>query len=176
MGSGLGLESLKALVETSNVFVEVESSAGVGTRFRLSFYSDEKPAVQNEVKTLRQIRKTKTELRIMLVEDDALVGHTLKEQIESRNHHVTWYMDPANALNAFKLNQKHFDLVITDLTMPGLSGKELAAQLKQLSPDLPIILYSGQTAYIEKDSLYAAILQKPITLKALEAALLKAVS
>ena len=175
-GSGLGLESLKALVEASNVFVEVESSAGVGTRFRLSFYSDEEPAAQSAAKTPRQMGKTKAELTIMLVDDDALVGHTLKEQIESRNHHVTWHMEPAEALDAFKLNQKHYDLVITDLTMPGMSGKELAAQLKQLSPNIPIILYSGQTAYIEKDSLYAAILQKPITLKALEAALVKAVS
>lgn len=183
-GSGLGLESLKSLVANGDVGVEVESELGVGTRFRLFFYEESlSPSADKIGNSVSQSDITNTsssmapsQLRVMLVDDNPLVGATLKEQIESRKHRAQWYEDPRDALNQFKLAPESYDVVITDLTMPHLSGHDLAVRLKQVRVDIPIILYSGQAAYIDDDAVYSAILQKPITIEELETELSRAVS
>lgn len=179
VGSGLGLEALKSLVSNCDVRVEVESAVGEGTRFRLFFYQLDPSSITNsppsDVSEIpvsdMAFRPREAPLTIMLVDDNALVGATLKEQIESRNMKAHWYQDPRIALAEFERAPYDYDVAITDLTMPHLNGHELAAKLKQLRSTFPIILYSGQAAYIADDTLYAAILKKPIAIDDLETTL-----
>jgi CheY-like chemotaxis protein len=81
--------------------------------------------------------------RILLVDDEAEIVATLKQMLESLGYRVTAFTGSAAALETFRTQPEDFDLVITDRTMPHLTGEELAGKMLGLRPDLPIILCTG---------------------------------
>lgn len=175
-GSGLGLQSLTTLTQHGNIWVQVESAPGLGTRFRLNFGAPDtvKPiSPQQAVPT--SVAKDDA-IRILLVDDNALVGNVISEILKRQGHSVDLCEDPRKAWTKFKDPSCHYEIVITDLTMPNLSGEKLTAKIKHLAPDIPVILYSGQAAYVEDNEVYAAILKKPITSEALNAAIKEALT
>lgn len=173
-GSGLGLLSLKALADTGTVTVEVETSPGQGTCFRLFFIG-----VPEEVDIAPEEAVVAVEsdqaIRVLIVDDDEAVGQMLLETLEKLGCQPVWQSDPQRALRLFETAPRAFDVIVTDLTMPGLNGDELARAARRTRADIPLILYSGQSAYLPSDPIYADILTKPIAPSKLHSAILTAV-
>jgi PAS domain S-box-containing protein len=104
--------------------------------------------------------------RVLLVDDEQAVARSSARILERFGYRVTFHTDPVQALDVFRESPDSFDLVISDLTMPGLSGLELAREIRALRPDLPVILASG---YVEEATLERAralgvreVLLKPV--------------
>ena len=79
----------------------------------------------------------------MVVDDEAEIAAMAKEMLEGMGYAVAAFTSAAEAMAAFSANASGYDLVITDLTMPGITGVELSRRLLEIRPDLPIILCSG---------------------------------
>lgn len=108
---------------------------------------------------------------IMLVEDNEALAEVVKEILSRAGAAVWLFNDPRNALTVFKCDPKHFDVIVTDETMPSLSGFEMAKQMLHIRPDTPIILNTGYNGHLsEKAVLTAGIgafFEKPVDYKEL---------
>ena len=89
--------------------------------------------------------------RILLVDDEAEIVATLKQMLASLGYLVSAFTGSAAALETFRAQPEDFDLVITDQTMPHLTGEELAREMLRLRPDLPIILCTGFSAAVSPE-------------------------
>lgn len=162
-GTGLGLLSLTALSESRAVSIEVESAPGQGTCFRLLFPRESVPAFSDRDLTGHLERlDSKDEGSILVVDDNHAIGEMLVDTLARLGFSATWFSDPQRALELVRSSGFDFDLLLTDLTMPGMAGDELARAAKAARPDLPVILYSGQAGYLAHDPIYSAVLTKPI--------------
>ncbi|MEM9054373.1 MAG: ATP-binding protein [Pseudomonadota bacterium] len=172
-GSGLGLLSLTALVESGTAFVEVISRLDYGTQFRLSFKSEN---VHNaEPDTALEMHRPSVQVdsgaHILIVEDEEMMGEVIASTLKNLGYTCDLRHDPRKALALLEDETYHADLLLTDLTMPHIRGDDLSDRAKSLRKDLPVIIYSGQAGYIKPDRKYAAILRKPIAADDLDKAL-----
>lgn len=172
-GTGLGLATIYGIVQQSGGHIEVYSEVGIGTSFKVYLpsrsiaESPHSPAVQEPAGTLHGNEA------ILLVEDEAgvrtLAGRFLREcgymVMEARNSE--------EALRAFAEHHDEFQLVITDVVMPGISGRELGEQLRMQSPGLKVIYMSAYTedAIVRHGVLSSEcdFIHKPFTSKTLSA-------
>jgi len=140
-GTGLGLTLVQKIVIRSGGYIKVESQEGRGTTFNLYFpKSRELPASTPTGKN--QIVKGHHE-RILVVDDEIPILDMMQQHLRKMGYRVTTRADSQEAMKTFRANPEHFDLVITDHTMPDLQGDELAKQMGALRPNLPIILMTG---------------------------------
>ncbi len=79
----------------------------------------------------------------MVIDDEEAISSAIKAFLEIAGFNVQAYSNPSDALAVFSQKSKMFDIIITDMTMPGMTGVELACKIKQLRPDIPIILNTG---------------------------------
>ncbi len=143
------------------------SEPGQGTTFHV--YLPQAVPVDKKAETLEISIKRGTE-RILLVDDEVSIVNMGKQVLEKYGYQVTAHVDSLAALDEFKQNPKAFDLVITDMTMPNMTGDILARSIKSLRQDIPIILCTGFSEKISKNN-YASdmideFLMKPISIKA----------
>ncbi len=105
-------------------------------------------------------------MRILLVDDEAIIVEWLKYDLEDFGHSVTAFTDSRDAGRSFEEHPYDFDVVITDLTMPHISGEELARIMLALRPDLPIILCTGHEESLTEELTgrpqFRHILAKPL--------------
>ncbi|WP_183416807.1 PAS domain-containing protein [Limibacillus halophilus] len=140
-GSGLGLSMVYGFVKQSKGHIDVQSKPAKGTRTRLYFPLAQGDAPQRTHQTRRPRSAAGTE-RILLVEDDDLVRRNVCSQLTLLGYDVTSVADGHQALR--KLEEGRFNLLFTDLVMPGgVSGQKLATEARRLDPALPIIFSSG---------------------------------
>lgn len=171
-GSGLGLAMVYGIVQRHEGKVEVDSAVGRGTAVRVYLPVD---FVQNGEVTIPEDAGLQRSLRILFVEDKPLVREVIVEHLLRQGHTVEVASDGKQGLERFLASR--YDLVITDLAMPVMSGEQLAAEIKKIAPNKPIILLTGfgdlhlsQSAYSE---LVDYVLIKPVTLFALRQAIAK---
>lgn len=144
-GTGMGLSMVHGIMHDHGGHIVVETSKGDGTTFALLFPVIE---VQEDVVS-RQDSVTQTssdqvlEANILIVDDEVSVGHFIGELAKGHGCQVTVETDSRLALSIFRADPEAFDLVITDQTMPGMSGVELAQSLVAIRPELPVILCTG---------------------------------
>jgi two-component system cell cycle sensor histidine kinase/response regulator CckA len=172
-GTGLGLATVYGVVKQSNGFVWVYSELGKGTTFKIYLPRvDEAPEAESE-------RKRKEELpvgsgKILLAEDEKEVREVAREFLEMAGYTVIEAKDGADALAVAERHTEKIDLLVTDMVMPGIGGRELATRLLALRPGLKVIYMSGYTEYAnfknEDFELRNVMLQKPFTRAALAAA------
>lgn len=171
-GSGLGLAVVYGIVQRHDGKIEVDSEIGEGTSVRVFI-----PVVSAEpcVCAGGEEPVALRELRILLVEDKPLVREVIREHLQRQGHTVDTAPDGRQALEKFLASR--YDLVITDLAMPAMSGEQLAMEIKKIAPNKPIILLTGfgdprlaQNAYSD---LVDCVLIKPVTLYALRQAIAK---
>jgi signal transduction histidine kinase/ActR/RegA family two-component response regulator len=143
-GTGMGLAMVHGIVHSHHGHITVYSEPGKGTSFRIYF-----PIVSTETesKVAAPLASTVggTE-RILLVDDEKAIATMLSTMLERLGYHVQPITDSVEALEMFKAQPELYDLVITDQTMPHLTGGELAKELLAIRADIPIILCTGFSA------------------------------
>jgi signal transduction histidine kinase/ActR/RegA family two-component response regulator len=169
-GTGLGLATVYGIVEAGGGAVTVDSTADVGTTFRLVFpvAPPGSPTSLDDAPADRAGDPLAT--RVLLVEDERAVRELLVEQLKALGHHVVAAPTPARACEIFEGHAADFDVMVTDVVMPGIDGWHLTKRLRAERPDLPVVLISGYTAGAV-DPLdvggSTAFLQKPFGIDAL---------
>lgn len=144
-GTGMGLAVVHGLVHSQKGYVRVKSELGVGTTFELYFPVADTVVGPENVVSIPGL--TMGHGDVLFVDDDEQVVEVAIELLKSLGYVVTGFSSSRKALAHFMENPTSFDLLITDLTMPGLTGVELCAEVKKIAPDLPVILCTG---YSEK--------------------------
>lgn len=167
-GTGLGLATVYGIVRQSGGFIAVYSEPGRGTTFKLYFPVTERPALKRHRSVQSMPRGTET---ILLVEDEDAVRAMVRTVLRQAGYTV---LDAGRASKALRLAGAHagpIHLLITDVVMPEMGGRELVERLARVRPDLRVLYLSGYTddAVVRHGVLHAevAFLQKPFTLAAL---------
>jgi PAS domain S-box-containing protein len=165
-GTGLGLAVVSGIVNNYRGEITVESEVGEGTRFTLFL-----PAVaaeQGAESVSRAPIPTGTE-RILLVDDEPALIEIGQQLLQLLGYQVTTLSNSAQALEVFSRDPEAFDLLVTDYTMPVMTGTQLAEAVLKINPDLPVILMSGlEATNIEARAKRAGvrrIINKPIVIK-----------
>lgn len=174
-GTGMGLATTHGIVSSYDGTIHVDSEVGVGTVFHIYL-----PAFDGETSEEYSAESAWAEgtERILFVDDETSITLFVQELLESLGYRVTTRNESLEALRIFAEDPEAFDLVITDLTMPGLAGPELVARLRQIRPQLPVILMTGFPGFADGRSLEALgnplLLQKPCTAQELSDAVRRA--
>jgi PAS domain S-box-containing protein len=146
-GTGLGLSVVQGAVRTYGGVITVHSEPNKGTTFKVFFRSMGKQAPTGT--EAREALPVGAE-RILFVDDEAILAEFGKELLESLGYKVVTKTNSLEALETFRADPHGFDLVITDMTMPGLRGEELAREIIALRPGMPIILCTGYSELINE--------------------------
>ena len=145
-GTGLGLATVYGIVKQSNGWVDVSSLLGVGTTFEIYWPTTEKEEdIFEENNEKQKDYLNGGNETILLVEDDADVRELVQSALENYGYHVYTAIDGLKGFEFIKNKEIKIDLLVTDLIMPNLNGKELAEKALQIRPDLRILYTSGYT-------------------------------
>jgi PAS domain S-box-containing protein len=147
-GTGMGLSVVHGIVKSLKGDIKVNSQPGQGTVFYVLL-----PRVQDAPPDLHAIDQTmpKGTGSVLLVDDEALLLDVELQTLNTLGYSVKAMRSPLKALEIFKKNPANFDVVITDQTMPQLTGYELAQRLLQVRPDIPIILCTGYSDTVTEE-------------------------
>ncbi|MDB5692909.1 MAG: response regulator, partial [Alphaproteobacteria bacterium] len=168
-GTGLGLSQVYGFAAQSGGEVKVESEVGRGTIVTLILPCSDKDeaAAESEAGARGAARRTGD---ILVVDDNEEVGLLAEALMIELGHRVTRAKSGIEALRL--ANQKRFDLVVTDVVMPGMSGLDLAERLKAVLPDVPVVLTTGFSDEIARSGTGGLpVLFKPYRLDGLAAAI-----
>ncbi|MHB8809847.1 MAG: ATP-binding protein [Desulfobulbaceae bacterium] len=149
-GTGMGLSVVHGIVRSHGGDITVYSEPGKGSSFHVYFPVIERAAVQ-EVDVSASPPPTGTE-RILLVDDEESVVNVERDLLLALGYRVKAFASPVEALDHFRQDPGAYDLVITDMTMPKLTGDKLSQELLAIRPDLPIILCTGFSELINRES------------------------
>ena len=148
-GTGMGLAIVHGIVKSSGGLVTFHSEIGAGTVFEIclpAFLEQRTPAVKED-----DLIPVGTE-RILFVDDEEMLAKMGRTMLERLGYMVTTKMSSLEALTTFKNKPDAFDLVITDQTMPGMTGVDLAQKVLQIRPGLPIILCTGYSSQVSEET------------------------
>jgi signal transduction histidine kinase len=164
-GSGLGLSAVMGIVKQSQGYITVESAPGKGSTFTVYLPQVGERAIIDEVVNVEPIPRGSE--RILFVDDEALVVMMGEGLLRELGYEVTSKTRSREALEVFRNDPFRFDLVITDQTMPEMTGVELAKQMLAVRPEVPVILCTGFSYLVDDDSAKAAGIKgfamKPLT-------------
>ncbi len=149
-GTGLGLAVTHGIVQDAGGFIRVASTPGLGTTFDIYF-----PVLKKEETDDTDIGEEGSDLlkgreHILVVDDEPFLVRVIQRQLEERGYEVTATSDSRDALRKVQAHPEQFDLIITDQTMPGLTGVELVSAISEVSPDLPVILCTGHSQVVSR--------------------------
>ncbi len=141
-GTGLGLALVHAIVDEHDSFLDIYSKPGKGTSFYIYFPRIKQDANNDALETHKenQIRTNET---IMVVDDEEAIRESCCTFLQSQGYQVDTFVNGKDALKKFKADSTKFDLILTDLTMPGLPGDKFAMEILKIQPEIPIILCTG---------------------------------
>ncbi len=145
-GSGLGLSTIHGIIVQSGGHVQVESAPGVGTTFRVYFPKMEGPiSLPLNIEETTDLFGTET---VLVVEDEAEVRRYTVAALKAYGYRVRTAENAKAALLVAEREGERIDLVLTDVVMPNMSGRDLAARLAQLRPSLKVLYMSGYSSDI----------------------------
>jgi PAS domain S-box-containing protein len=149
-GTGLGLAVVHGIVKKHRGEIYVESTVGKGTAFNIFFSVAEEELQPPEEDQFTDVSVGGNE-RIMVVDDEDVVAMVHEKILSKLGYRVSVYTDSMAALSAYKENPNCCDLVITDMSMPHITGTSLAGEMLRLRPELPIILVTGYSDEVDKE-------------------------
>ena len=164
-GTGLGLSVVHDIVKNAGGIITVSSTPRTGSTFAVYF-----PVIEQvtDPDTLCPQPPAGGNERVLFIDDEATLIEIGVQMLEKLGYHVTAVQDSKKALDMFKVHPEKFDLIITDMTMPGLTGVSLTRELTRIRPDLPVILCTGFSNDITETSARQAgiksLLMKPFVI------------
>jgi CheY-like chemotaxis protein/anti-sigma regulatory factor (Ser/Thr protein kinase) len=141
-GTGLGLAMVQRTMSEMGGAVHCTSEPGEGTMFEL-FFPQALAAAQEHVPNEAQMPDLGAGERILLVDDEQILANLAASFLTQAGYRVTKFYDPDSALGAFRAHPHDYDILLTDLAMPSMTGVDLAAQMRALRPELPVVLCTG---------------------------------
>jgi len=165
-GSGMGLAVVHGFVKNHNGTIRVDSSQGKGTKFSILFpVTSEKPVAETQTdKNIPRGNET-----LLFVDDEISITKMVQRMFERLGYKVETATTPQDALELFRSKPDHFDLVITDMTMPQMTGVTLSEKLMDIRKDIPIIICTGHSALVDEEKAkelnLAAFIMKPIDMQ-----------
>jgi len=158
-GTGLGLSVVHGIVRGHHGMVRVESEVGVGTTFHIDLPAVDEGGGEPTADSRPQSIPRGDEV-ILLVDDEEVLRDVGRRQLELLGYRVTTASDGDQALALLQEREGRFDLLITDRSMPGMAGDELARMVHGADPTLPIILTSGRDPHLSEADLASAGIRK----------------
>jgi len=162
VGTGIGLSIVHGIIQKHRGYITVESKLGEGTTFNIYL-----PIIEGNVETQEEsldLSEPEGHGHIMLIDDDDAILKSGREIMESFGYTVLTQNDSETALEIFRLNPDSFDAIVTDQSMPKMTGTELARTCLKIRPNIPIIICSGYIIdhrITEKDQQFTRFLPKP---------------
>lgn len=147
-GTGMGLAMVHGIVETYDGKILVESTLGKGTVFTIYLPTGKNSEVQPNFTTAEL--PTGQE-RILYVDDEVQIVNIARRVLEQLGYSVTTKTDSVEALELFRSKPDDFDLVMSDVTMPQMTGDQLTTELLQIRPDIPVILCTGYSKKLSEE-------------------------
>jgi|GEM_PF-257687 len=168
-GTGLGLAVVHGIIQSHDGIITVESQPEKGTTF--SLYFPAQALVEPTVSTNNNDVPQGSGQSILVVDDEEAVAIMLQKLLTMLNYQCTICNRPQQAMALLQNNPAAYDLVITDLTMPEMSGLDLAVEIHALNPKMPVILTTGFKSSLSQEDLNRSaimeLLEKPVTLEKL---------
>ncbi|MGE5258703.1 MAG: PAS domain S-box protein [Hyphomicrobiales bacterium] len=172
VGTGLGLAVVHGIVKKSNGAIRVESELGKGSCFHI--YLPQVDMISADPSERHELPQGGSE-RILFVDDEKMLVDVGERILKLLGYEVSSRISPIDALDLFKAKPGYFDLVITDQTMPGMTGEALAKKLLQIRPGIPVIICTGYSHIIDpakaREKGITALVMKPILIHELAAAI-----
>jgi len=146
-GTGMGLSIVHGIIKSYGGFLTFSSELGEGTTFHVFF-----PVAKTEILPDKEdIKLIPVGIeKILFIDDEELLADMGKDILERLGYHVTVRKSSLEALETFQNQPDQFDLVITDQTMPSMTGADLARRMIQIRPDIPIILCTGYSSIMSE--------------------------
>jgi CheY-like chemotaxis protein len=151
-GTGIGLAVVYGIVRMFSGNIQVESCPGAGTKFRIFLPKAEDNATKRDSDAALAITGAE---RVLFVDDEEVLVFLAQELLGSLGYTVTALESSTKALRILQENPDMFDILVSDQTMPCLTGIDLASEARRIRPDLPIVLCSGYSHYINPADLKA---------------------
>ena len=176
-GTGLGLSQVFGFTKQSGGEIEVQSEQGQGATFTVYL-----PRVQGEPSTAEELDDARmvseeTHLKVLVVEDNEEVGAFARQTLQELGHESMLVANARSALGVLAEDSARFDVVFSDVVMPGMSGIELGQEIRRLYLDLPVVLTSGYSHVLAQNGSHGfELLHKPYSMAELARVLRKAVA
>lgn len=168
-GSGLGLAVVQGIVQAHGGALDVESRVGEGSVFRL--WLPLSTSVVNGKEAPAPFLSEGGGGRILVVDDEAVLLDFYRQALERHGYEVRCVQNGAEALDALRVEPSSFDLLLTDQSMPGMSGMELSRMVRELAPGLPILMCTGHGPDADEvrsgETAISRILSKPVEMSRL---------
>lgn len=165
-GTGLGLAVVKGIIKDHNGFIEFKTQMGVGTTFEIYFpitSDNDSNSVKSDSVCDEPARGSES---IMVVDDEPSILETLTSTLSENGYKVSSFSDGKSALKSFFETPDRFDLIISDMSMPKMTGDKLSKEILKIRPKTPIIICTGYyERFSEKDAIASGIMkyiQKPV--------------
>ncbi|NLD36205.1 MAG: response regulator [Desulfatiglans sp.] len=149
VGTGMGLAVVHGIVKSYGGAINVQSEPGSGTTFKIYFPAVKKEPVPDLLAHEQDIPFGSE--KILFVDDEAALTRLWKNILENLGYNVSMMTDSTEAFRLFYSDPDYFDLVISDMTMPGLTGAKLVKSMRKIRPDIPVIICTGYSENINEE-------------------------
>jgi PAS domain S-box-containing protein len=163
-GTGMGLAAVYGTMKSHHAAVVVDSELGRGTTFELHLPLAEAPTAE-PARARSALSATKTRAHILLVDDELMIRDVTSDLLVELGHEVTTCKDGAEAVATYRSNWQQIDMVILDMVMPNMSGRDTFIAMREINPEVKVMLSSGYSVEGEAQSILdegaLAFVQKP---------------
>ena len=174
-GTGMGLAAVYGIIKNHNGNITVESTPGKGTTFKIHFPISVETTEEEKTIPAPSKKSTGNKIKIMLVDDEKLFRNLAKDLLKKLNYKMKICQNGKEAVEYYNKSWKQVDLVVLDMVMPGLSGKETFIALRKINPNIKALLASGYSIDGEAQEILEegvlGFVHKPFTIQELEKAI-----
>jgi PAS domain S-box-containing protein len=170
LGTGLGLSVVQGIVKRCHGYINVISEPGMGTEVQI-YLPIVDHGIDGPMRTEEDEQIQGGHEKILMVDDEVIIAQTQQQMLERLGYQVTVRTGSIDALEAFRANPDKYDLVLTDMTMPNMTGIQLTREIKKIRPEIPIILCTGYSHQMNEEKCKSLGIQgfimKPVMTKEL---------